>query len=102
LTRIKASAAEWTVIRQQKLGLCRGCGEPGTDLHHLVPRSLMGADVAANVVPLCHLCHMRYEDRANGWRDVAAGIRKSLTPGERKYVCGEKGAPFLDRYYPPA
>jgi hypothetical protein len=84
---------------------CRSCDEPASNGHHLVPRSLRGDDVEANVVPLCGTgttgCHGEYENHGSDWGLVAASIRASLTEAELEYVLEKKGADFLARYYPP-
>ena len=69
----KAEAADWRQVCRdvdaRDKGRCRACGG-GTRVtlaavsfrrehHHIVPRSLGGADTLANVVTLCLLCHTR-------------------------------------------
>lgn len=99
--RYRASVHEWTNLRFQKVDGCRNCGSWLTiDLHHLVPRSLGGPDVAENLIPLCHPCHMVYEDRATGWLHVAHRIRESLTQPELAFALTTKGRDWFDRYYP--
>ena len=102
MSRYVATPKEWERLRQEKLygQKCRGCGENATELHHLCPRSLLGDDVEGNLVPLCHACHMVFEDRASGWREVASRIRQGMKPAERMYLLWAKSPVFLDRYYP--
>lgn len=96
------------MLRGLKLGPCRGCGcgttELGISLHHLVPKSLGGDDVADNVIPLCGHgtlgCHGAVEDHPRGWEEIAGRIRASLTKAEIGYVVLKKSRDFLDRYYP--
>ncbi len=97
-----ANSREWAEIVTAKLDLCRVCHWPGPDLelHHLVPRSQRGGDVAANIIPLCPHCHRWYTDREKPWRRVAAVIRRSLTPDEIAYVLAAKSRWWLDRMYP--
>lgn len=101
LRRHRADRLEWERIVHWKLGPCRVCGEGGTTLHHLVPRSLGGDDVADNIVPLCgdgtRGCHGAVEARDH---QALRELRLSLTPGELKYVLRKKGSDFLDRYLP--
>ena len=109
--RLRADKRERQQLRMEKLGPCRGCA-PETlspfpvTIHHLVPRSLGGDDVADNLIPLCGDgstgCHGLWE---SGWpadeaRIVTARIRASLSAGESGYVVRKKGEVFLDRYYP--
>lgn len=83
---------------------CRACDQPAHSGHHLVPKSLRGDDVEANVVPLCGDGttgdHGEYENHGVRWREVAAAIRASLHDDELEYVLEKKGQEFLDRYYP--
>lgn len=105
LKRVKADRAGWERIREEKLTgrSCRVCVAfiAGT-LHHLVPRSLGGDDVADNLVPLCGSgttgCHGLVEAR-DPWACSLLGFR--LTEAERAYVIGKKGEAFLHRYYGP-
>lgn len=102
MSRYKAQPNEWQRLREQKLygEKCRACDEPATELHHLVPRSLLGDDVEGNLVPLCHHDHMWFEDRAPGWEKIGSAIRAGMRPAERVYVLWAKNPVFLDRYYP--
>lgn len=95
--RIKASRSEWEMIRRAKLDVCRACRyDFRIELHHLVPRSQAGDDVADNLVPLCFLCHGLIENR-NATTEVALGLK--LTRPERNYVIRKKGLYYLiDRY----
>lgn len=97
--RIKATKAEWEALRAEKLGPCRLCGEPNTTLHHIVPRSLRGSDVAANLVSLCGsgtTGHHGMVEARDPWACSLLGQR--LTDSEAAYVVGVKGATFLHRY----
>jgi hypothetical protein len=101
--RQKASQADWDTVRADKLvnRLCRVCMGPATSLHHMVPRSLGGDDVADNLVPLCGTgttgCHGLVEAR----NPVACGmLRDSLSVLELQYVVFRKSLAFLDSYYP--
>lgn len=56
----------WERLRAMILNqepLCRECGEPATDVDHIVPRALGGTDAAENLQPLCHACHSRKTGR---------------------------------------
>jgi hypothetical protein len=101
--QIKADGDDWKDLRFWKLDKkkCRICEDhPADTLHHLVPRSLRGDDVADNLVGLCGSgttgCHGLVEDR-NPWACSLLGLK--LTAKERDYIIGKKGAPFLERYY---
>jgi hypothetical protein len=113
--RVKATADQWVQLRKQKLGPCRCCGEnmlavfPAypwnqsgleSSLHHVVPKSLGGDDLAENLAPLCgdgtRGCHGLVEAR-DPWACSLLGLR--LTGTERDYVLAKKGADFLARYY---
>lgn len=99
-----ADREQWERIVFAKAGPCRGCGGAGESFHHLVPRSLRGDDVEANVVPLCGHgtkgCHGVLENHTGGWEEVAHAVRHSLTPLEVAYVKTKKSRAWLERYYP--
>lgn len=101
--RAKASPAEWKRLREEKLvgRSCRICVALLADsLHHLVPRSQSGDDVADNLVGLCgdgtRGCHGRVEAR-DPWACSLLGRR--LTAEERAYVTAKKGAWYLEKRY---
>jgi len=63
--------ARWRRIRAEVLAtepLCRVCGQPATEVHHIQPLRLGGSHDGSNLAPLCHSCHMRIEaqHRARG------------------------------------
>jgi hypothetical protein len=98
--RVKATLAEWKRIREDKLGPCRVCGSHPTSLHHILPKSLGGDDIADNCAPLCGTgttgCHGRIE-AFEPWACTIFG--KRLTDAEKAYVTRKKGAYYLtDRY----
>lgn len=103
-SRHVADREQWDRIVFAKAGPCRGCGAPGESFHHLVPRSLRGDDVEANVIPLCghgtRGCHGALENHTGGWEEVAHAVRHSLTPLEVAYVKTKKSKAWLERYYP--
>lgn len=98
--RVVASLNSWESLRYQKLGPCRICGKVPATLHHLVPRSLRGDDVAENLVPLCghgtQGCHGDVEAHRP---EAVAALRQALRPEELKYILTLKGSVFLERYY---
>jgi hypothetical protein len=99
--RVKADPNEWQRLRAEKIALCRVCAEKiGSTLHHLVPKSLGGGDVAENLVPLCGSgtmgCHGLVEAH-NMWACDLLGRR--LTEAERRYVVDTKGAYYLESRY---
>lgn len=62
-----------------KFAACRGCGTRASDSHHILLRSQGGDDHEDNIMPLCHLCHIKFHD---GNLD----IRLKLTADERAYL----------------
>ena len=95
--RIVATRSQWSDLRFEKLGTCRVCDSYLTELHHLVSRSLLGSDVAANLVPLCSTCHEHVERHD----PVACSVlRDNLRPEEIRYILDTKGDDYLERRYP--
>ena len=104
--RFVASEKEWLALYEEKLGPCRVCGKGGPagvgcSLHHVVPKSQLGDDVAANLVPLCGSgttgCHGRVENRDRMSRSI---LRSKMSLNEREYVIEKQGIGWLDRHYP--
>jgi hypothetical protein len=103
-----ATFEEWEGIYAEKVTgqLCRGCGTTTGKItgHHMVPKSLGGDDVAANIIPLCGSgtqgCHGAIEDHNPGWEAIATAVRESLSPLELQYALAKKGRYWLDRYLP--
>lgn len=99
--RKKASRKEWKSLHSSKTGPCRICSEQPTSLHHLVPRSLGGDDVEANLVPLCGSgttgCHGYVERRD---KHVCGMLRAMLKPAEENYIVEKQGAHYLNKRYP--
>ena len=88
-------------MRAAKQGHCRLCGKPGTNLHHVIPRSRgLAAWSESNLVPLCGSgttgCHGLIEahDRAACQR-----LAERLTDAEYAYVIEAAGEGFLERRY---
>ena len=57
--------------------LCEECGQPGQEVHHIVPRFLGGADTPDNLAVLCRPCHQRISEV---WRCWAAWPLRRGTP----------------------
>ena len=100
--RYVATPAEWELIRELKLTGCRLCGRGPylCSLHHIVPRSLGGDDVADNLVCLCgdgtRGCHGLAEAREG---ETLAALADALTPPERAYARSKLGPFALERLY---
>lgn len=65
--------AAWRELRARFLRAhprCAACGEPATDVDHVVARVRGGADEWANLQALCHACHSRKTNAMDGggWR----------------------------------
>lgn len=102
--RHKADRIEWERIVRDKRGPCRVCVLPESngsywkqiELHHVLPRSRGGDDVADNIAPLCRLCHAlvtNYDARA------LAALAASLTDSERSYILGKLGEGGMERLF---
>jgi hypothetical protein len=101
--RVKATADQWVQLRAEKLDgqPCRVFPDKRADsLHHLVPRSQGGDDVADNLVGLSGTgtteAHGLVEAR-DPWACSLLGQR--LTSAERAYVVAKRGAWFLETRY---
>jgi len=82
-------------------GGCRVCSDSyGLQRHHLVPRSLGGDDIDANLIPLCARCHDLWEHGTWHRAEVGALIRMFLTAAEEDYVMAKLGPDRFDHYYP--
>jgi 5-methylcytosine-specific restriction endonuclease McrA len=66
-----------------------------TELHHLVPRSRGGDDVADNLVPLCADCH----DAVERWEDERARLAEKLTDAEHAYIVAKLGEGGMGRLF---
>jgi 5-methylcytosine-specific restriction endonuclease McrA len=105
--RYRASKKEWKEMRAIFKGKpCSVCGGTWDSLHHILPRSKGGDDVAVNLAPVCGSgttgCHGRLEDRDPMAR---AKLRASLTGPNYAYLhyrLGETWEAWLDRRYPSA
>lgn len=72
------------------------------ELHHIVPRSQGGDDLAENLCPLCHDCHTKLEGHETGWERVAASVRAYVIGNHSRcvYVVGKIGWDRLNSRYP--
>ena len=96
--RWRASTKQWARIREQFRGKpCQVCGGKWNSLHHIVPRSQSGCDVAANLAPLCMTCHDEIHARNN---QIRGKLAASLTHVQRVYILNRKGAGWLEAQYP--
>ena len=102
--RHKADRLEWERIVRDKRGPCRVCVLPSSngsywhqiELHHIVPRSRGGDDVAENIAPLCRYCHglvTAYDP------DAQEALAKSLTDEEHEYIAAKLGPHGLERLF---
>ena len=70
--------------------MCINCGEPGAELHHVVPLAVGGNDIDSNKVLLCSRCHAlvhgaNSECRGTHWKELQqAGINKAKAEGKYK------------------
>lgn len=101
--RYRASQSEWRAIRMEfNYENCWCCGDPWSELHHILNRSHSGDDVTVNLAPLCAECHRRVEARDAVSRSL---IRQALLPsniGYLRWKMGEQVEGWLDRNYPLA
>lgn len=54
--------AEWEKLRMSVLRSspgCAMCGQPATDVDHILPKRRGGTDDRSNLQTLCHACHSR-------------------------------------------
>lgn len=102
--RIRATPKEWSAIRlhllEGKHFWCCVCGwRYWNELHHVVPRSQGGDDLAVNLIEVCRECHGRIENRDSKER---AQVREVVyrRPATHGYVVQRKSQEWLDRNYP--
>jgi len=101
--RKMATREEWEQLRTEKLygKPCRIAIEdappaPATELHHLVPRSMGGDDVADNLVPLCRKHHRWVTENE---QPVLGVLGASLTDAEHAYVIRKLGEGAMGRLF---
>jgi 5-methylcytosine-specific restriction endonuclease McrA len=102
--RIVAGPKRWQAIADEKLGPCRVCGSQASNgrlyghiqLHHIVPRSWHGDDLADNIAPLCPGCH---DDVTRCEPFACRALIESLTDAEYAYAIKKSGESFFERAY---
>lgn len=97
--RVTASRDQWLDLRLDKLDQheCRICRNAmARELHHLVPRSLGGGDVADNLVGLDRGCHELVTLRDP---DALAALAESLTDAEYAYCIEKLGEGAMQRLF---
>jgi hypothetical protein len=105
--REKASRDRWDEIRAGfEHATCVSCGLAVQSLHHCVPKSQGGDDVAENMIPMCgdgtRGCHGILESHAPGWERVAAAVRVYVLTNRPRcvYVIGKIGWDRFNSRYP--
>lgn len=88
--RIVDKAAIKRKMRGERTCRC-GCRKKATDAHHILPRSLGGDDVEANVCGLDHDDHMMLEHFVGG-DEVRREVGKRLRDDEIRYVLDKLAA----------
>lgn len=76
----------WEKVREE--GSCRACGSTTLlDPAHVIPRSRVteGGEDPRNIVPLCRLCHMAFD------QGTGLDVLPYLTLEEQSYVVGLVG-----------
>jgi hypothetical protein len=101
--RIRATGSEWGALRASFSGqVCVSCTSGGQlELHHILPRSQSGDDLAINLVVICRSCHTKLEGHESGWERVAAAVRQYvITDNRRRYYQEDHAGDFFNRRYP--
>jgi len=100
---VTAATNEFTfstaVFWQQRV--CAGCGDPGSEAHHVVLRSHGGEHHIDCGLLLCNKCHRGFHD---GQYDIQKDIGKGLLEWPEKVayvheVLGDRADSYLLRYY---
>ena len=66
-------------------------------LHHIIPRSLGGDDVAENLVPMCDVCHVIIHSIPNA--PELHWLLANLSDAEYAYAVGKAGEDWAERIY---
>jgi len=81
------NSPSWEALRrmvwERDGGLCRRCGEPGSDVDHVHERHLGGADCLENLALLCRFCHYILKPIVEGWASpegTDAELRAVIAP----------------------
>ena len=105
--RYRANQSETAALRNGfEHACCVNCGLRYESLHHIVPRSQGGDDVAENMAPMCgdgtRGCHGILESHAPGWERIAASVRQYvlLNRGRCVYVISKIGWDRFNARYP--
>ena len=68
-------------VRERDGFCCARCGQGGSlHVHHRVPRSQGGMDIAANLITLCHACHRYVHAHPYGARREGLLLRRDRDP----------------------
>jgi 5-methylcytosine-specific restriction protein A len=62
---------DWEKVRAEHLRLephCRRCGNPASDVDHIIPKRAGGSDDHSNLQSLCHAHHSSKTAKENRWR----------------------------------
>ena len=80
----KEDKREYRAVRKRDRGVCRICGSPNVEIHHIVYRSLGGITHRKNMICLCKKHHMEYHARGK------EGTEELLDKMRLHYGCIEK------------
>jgi len=77
-------------VAERDSGLCRICGQPAVDVHHIVFRSHGGKDSEQNLICLCRTHHEQAHSDEKVWRakllEMNETIYGKIDISEVKYV----------------
>ena len=68
----------YELVAERDSGLCRVCGQPAADVHHIVFRSHGGKDSEQNLICLCRKHHEQAHNDEPVWRDKLLAMNQTI------------------------
>lgn len=65
-------------VAERDNSLCRVCGKPSSDIHHIVYRSHGGTNDIRNLIALCRGCHDNAHKDEKVMREYLMGLQREI------------------------